>query len=376
MRVAVDGRRLQDRPLTGAGRWLANLVPLLAAEADVVVLTDARRPPPSLEVDQAPLAVAPRLPEVFWLQWSAARWLAAQDRPAGPRPPGGGASTGPVFHGAFNALPRRWRGPSVVTIFDLSFEHHPEDFSAAKRRLFRGQARWAAGHAGVVVTVSAHARRAILETYGTDPDGVVVAPPAVDPVFTDLERVAGQRERAAAMLAARGVTGPYVVAVGGARRRGLEVAVAAWRRLGPHGRHLALVVVGSQSPGAGPGLVHLGPVDDPTWAGVLAGARALCYPTRFEGYGMPAMEAAACGVPVVCGPVGPLPEVLGDAAEWCDQADPRSVGSALARVLGDAARHQELDRLGRDRAAAGPTWEASAAVVAGAYRRAAAEGGW
>jgi glycosyltransferase involved in cell wall biosynthesis len=161
-----------------------------------------------------------------------------------------------------------------------------------------------------------------------------------------------------------------VVAVGGARRRGLEVAVAAWRRLRECGHDVDLVVVGRDDPGPAPGLVSLGRVDDRTWAGVLAGAAALCYPTRYEGYGLPALEAAVCGVPVVCGRVGSLPEVLGDAAEWCDQTDHRSVAGALARVMGDPARHAQLRDAGRARAAAAPTWAASARVVLDAYREA------
>lgn len=351
MRVAIDARRLQDRPLTGAGRWLANLVPLLAAQIDLVLLTDARRPPPPGFAAQVPLAVPSAVPEVVWLQWSAARWLAGQRA---------------VFHGTFNAVPFVCSRPSVVTLFDLSFEHHPEDFSEAKRRVFCLQARWAARHAAVVVTVSDHARRSIIETYGVDPDRIVVAPPAVDPVFSEAAVAPG-------VVEGHGVRGRYLVAIGGARRRGLEVAVAAWRGLRTRGHDLDLVVVGDAEAGpATRGTVRLGRLDDESWAGVLAGAEAFCYPTRFEGFGMPALEAAACGVPVVCGRVGPLPEVLGDAAEWCDAEDPTSVGRALARVVENPGRAAELRRLGLARARDAPTWGAGAQVLLDAYRRAGA----
>jgi alpha-1,3-rhamnosyl/mannosyltransferase len=351
VRVVVDGRRLQDRPLIGAGRWLANLLPLLAAEVEVVVLTDARRPPAPTTLPQVALRRPPRLPEVVWLQGNAARWLWADHGNA-------------LFHGTFNAVPFACRRPTVVTIFDLAFEHHPEDLPEAKRRLFCLQARWAARHARAVVTISDYVRRSIIDTYGADPSRVVIAPPSVDPMFSTATP-------ATELLRARGVRHPYVVAVGGARRRGLEVAVAAWRRLRESGRKVDLVVVGRDDPGPAPGLLSLGRVDDRVWAGVLAGAAALCYPTRYEGYGMPALEAAACGVPVVCGRVGPLPEVLGDAAEWCDQTDHRSVADALDRVIGDPARHAWLRDAGLARAAAAPTWAASARVVLDAYRRAA-----
>ncbi|MGI8751453.1 MAG: glycosyltransferase family 4 protein [Acidimicrobiales bacterium] len=348
MRVVIDARRLQDRPLTGAGRWLANLVPLLAAQTPVVLLTDGRRHPVPSPVDQEALWVAPRLPEVFWLQGSAARWLWSHEG---------------LFHGTFNAVPFACRRPVVVTIFDLSFEHHPEDFSAAKRALFSAQARWSARRAAMVITISDHARSAIVEAYGVDPDRVVVAPPSVDPVFLNAPS-------AHDFLAAHGVKGPYLVAIGGAPRRGLRVAVAAWKRLRADGLDVDLVVGGAEDPGRAPGLIYVGRVGDSDWAGVLKGASALCYPTRFEGYGMPALEAAACGVPVVCGRIGPLPEVLGDAAEWCDPTKPQSVADALARVVSDSGRHRDLRDAGLARAAAAPTWASSAEVVLNAYRRA------
>lgn len=351
MIVAVDGRRLQDRPLIGAGRWAANLVPLLAQRTELVVLTDARRPPAPVATRQVPLRVPPRLPETAWLECSAARWW--RSHPA-------------VFHGTFNAVPRAGRGPSVVTIHDLSFESHPEDLPPAKRRLFAAQARSAARRAAAVVTVSEHARRAIVATYGLDPADVLVAPNAIDPVFVTAEPDPG-------WLRGRGMTAErYVVALGGARRRGLEVAIGAWRRLRHRGHDVALVVAGPDTIPAEPGLVGLGRVADERWASVLCGAAALCYPTRFEGFGLPALEAAACGVPVVCGRAGPLPEVLGDAAEWCDERDATSVADALDRVLSDGGRHQQLVVAGRARARAAPTWADAAEVVLDAYSRAGA----
>lgn len=346
--VAVDARRLQDRPLIGAGRWLANLVPLLASQAKLVLLTDARRRRAPCPQVQEALWVPPRLPEVVWLQGSAAWWLRSHQV---------------LFHGTFAAIPVASRRPSVVTIFDLSFEHHPEDYREPQRRAFSAQARWAARRARVVITISEHARRSILDTYHVDPARVVVAPPAVDPVFLD-------GARPDELLAAHGITGRYIVAVGGAPRRGLQVAVAAWSHLRAAGREVALVVVGREDPGRAPGLVHLGRVDDPIWARVLRGAVALCYPTRFEGFGMPALEAAACGVPVVCGRIGPLPEVLGDAAEWCDPTDARAVADALARLLDDPVRRTALQQAGLARVQAAPTWASSAEVVLDAYRRA------
>jgi alpha-1,3-rhamnosyl/mannosyltransferase len=119
------------------------------------------------------------------------------------------------------------------------------------------------------------------------------------------------------------------------------------------------------------GVVHVGRLDDDTWAAILAGATAFCYPTRYEGFGMPALEAAASGVPVVCGRIGPLPEILGDAAEWCASTEPTDIAEGLRRVLVDEGRRQALRSAGLARAATAPTWGDSATVLLDAYRKAA-----
>ncbi len=349
MRVAIDARRMQDDPLTGGGRWMRYLVPHLREQFDLVLLTDARRPSPPVEgVEEVRLRVPGRLPEPFWLHGPAARWLQEFDG---------------VFHATYNALPFRYRGPSVLTLHDLSWEHCPEDFPAAKRMSFLVQARWSVRHAGAVLTISEFSRAAIVSTYGVPAARVLVAPPAVDPAFGP-----GRAADVAPVLARLGVAGLYVVALGGSPRRGLDVAIAAWQGLGP-GRP-SLVVVGAERPAPLPGLIHAGRLSDPEWSALLAGAVALCYPTRYEGYGMPALEAAASGVPVVCARIGPLPEVLGDAAEWCASPSVDDVAAGLARVVQDGDRREALAALGLARAAAAPTWAQSAVEIAKAYRMA------
>ncbi|HEX3794043.1 MAG TPA: glycosyltransferase family 1 protein [Acidimicrobiales bacterium] len=352
MRVAVDARRLQDQTLTGVGRWIGNLLPQLARQVEVVLLTDKSRPSPGLEsYDEVGLARLAGLPEPVWLQGSAARWLRGFSG---------------VFHGTYNAVPFGYGGPSVVSMYDLSWEHHPEDFSRATRWSMATQARWSARHAGAVVTCSEFSRQSIVETYGVAAERVFVAHPAIDPIFT----ANGTAEDRAALLARLGVSGPYIAAMGGAKRRGLEVAVAAWQRLGV-GRP-TLVVLGAEVPPPLPGLVHVGRLSDQDWPLVLSGATAFCYPTRYEGYGMPALEAAASGVPVVCARIGPLPEVLGEAAQWCDEPTVTSIADGLAALLGDAGRLAALRQAGLARVAAAPSWAEGAAQVLAAYEVATA----
>ncbi len=355
--VAIDGRRLQDHPYTGVGRCLANLLPYLALEADIVLLTDAGRPPAAFSVPglgqlaEAPLWLPARAPELVWIQASVPGWLR--------RFPG-------IFHGTFNQLPAAWNGPAVVTFHDLAPRDHPEDFTGhpVKRLVWNAQFRQAARQAGAIQTVSEYIRQAVLATYSVHPDQVVVAPNAVDPVFGPERRGPGQ-VRAASL----GVSGPYIVAIGGARRRGLPVAVEAWAQARAHGATEKMVVIGSEIPAPRAGLFAAGRVPDEQWADLLAGATALCYPTRYEGFGMPALEAAASGVPVVCARTGPLPEVLGDAAEWCQAPTVTAIGAGLERLLADPARQAQRRQAGLDRAAAAPTWGDAARVLLDTYAR-------
>ena len=353
--VAVDARRLQDRPLGGVGRWVANLLPLLAAEVDVTLLTDARRPAVGGGWSERALRVPGALPETAWLQVSAYRWL------RGFRG---------VFHGTFNMLPALCRLPSVVSIYDLAPRQHREDQSLGRQVVWRPQMRLAAHQAERIVTISDFSRDAIVRLYRVDPAKVVIARPAVDPVFGP-----DRAKEAGAVLDRLRVEGPYVVALGGARRRGLEVAVAAWRRARAAGAREALVVVGAEAPAPEPGLHHAGRLDDDEWASVLAASEALCYPTRYEGYGMPALEAAASGTPVVVARVGALPEVLGDAAAWVAEPTVDAVAAGLTDLLGDPDRRARLRAAGLARAAAAPGWDVAAATVLDAYRHAAVSGG-
>jgi glycosyltransferase involved in cell wall biosynthesis len=351
MKVAFDGRRMQDRPLGGVGRALTHLLPCLTTEAEIVVLTDARRPPPDIsEALLQPLRVPRRAPEASWLHIAVASWLRRWDG---------------VFHGTFNQVPIFCPVPSVDTIHDLSFEHHPEDFGVAKRRWFQFQARVAARRAQRITTPSEVVRQELIQTYQLPPGRVIVAPNTADPVFHPRTE-----DGIESVKRAHGVRGRYVIALGGARRRGLRVAVEAWEASGAREMGVGLVAVGPEAPPELEGVTWVGLVSDTEWATLLAGAELFCYPTRLEGFGMPALEAAASGTPVVCARIPALEEVLGPAAAWCERPTVSDMAPVLKEFLEQPAERADLSTLSLQRAAAAPGLKDAAGATLRAYREA------
>jgi glycosyltransferase involved in cell wall biosynthesis len=350
VKVALDARTLQPALRSGVGRSVANLLPLLRDHVELTLLTDARR---AATGEQGLPEVSLRTPvpgvSASWMQWSAPRWLAGFDG---------------IFHCPSYILPARCPVPAVVTIHDISYEHRPEWFTTQQRWSFRLQSRRAAATAKVVLTVSEFVKRDLVTTYGVDPARVLVAGHGVPSHF---------RPEAAdpELLSRLRVPGSYVVALGGATRRNLPVAVDAWRRARKQGADVGLVVVGKEPYPEEQGLVHAGVVSDPEWAALLAGSAAFLYPTEYEGYGMPAREAIASGTVVIAAPVASLPEVLGESAAWAETPTADALSKALLEVLGDDTGRTARRSASLAQAATLPGWEQAAATHLLAYQRAA-----
>lgn len=353
LRVALDGRPLQSPQLGGVARYLVGVIPYLAEEADVYVLLDARKPGVPAGVSESAecvrLRCPPGLPGLAWLELAVAPWLRRFDG---------------VFHATFNTLPVTSSGPSVLTLHDLATQLHPEDFRPLKRVAWRLNIRVSLSRAGVITTVSRFVKDQMVDYFGLDPGRVRVTPDALDPVF-DAHRASD----APALISRLGITPPYLVAIGGAPRRGLPVAIEAWRLTKQRlGRDVTLVVAGNSGDPSEPGIVAPGFLDDASWATLLAGAQALCYPTRYEGFGLPALEAAASGTPVVCARVASLPEVLGDAGCWVSEPSPQAMSDALTRLLIDQEFHAERRAAGLERARNSTSFAEVAQTLVGAYR--------
>ena len=231
-------------------------------------------------------------------------------------------------------VPPSYRGRSVVTVHDLSFERMPWLMGRRDRMLFRRFVPASARRADRVLAVSEHTKRDLAEHYGIPEDKIVVTPNGVDPVF-HANGSAPERP-------------PYVLFVGGIQpRKDPLAAIEALALL--HG-DLGLVVVGAEKRGGEEvrrtvrrlGLEQrvdlAGHVDHEELAGLYRGAVCLVFPSRYEGFGLPVLEAMASGTPVVAAAAGAVPEVAGDAAILVEPGDPEAIADGVRRALADRER--------------------------------------
>jgi len=232
------------------------------------------------------------------------------------------------------------RTPVVVTVHDLALLRFPEAFPRWHRLYGRAGLRRVLRAADAVVAVSEFSKAETVELAGVRAERVRVVPNGVDLLFTP----EGRR-----------VDGDYVLAVATLEpRKNLGRAVEAARLAG-----VELRVVGARGWGgvAVPGWV--GEVPDAELAALYRGARCLVYPSLYEGFGLPVLEAMACGTPVVTSRGSGTEEVAGGAAVL---VDPEDVASIADGIRAAEERRAELVRLGLERAM-GFTWERSAAAV-------------
>jgi len=269
---------------------------------------------------------------------------------------------------------RPGRVPLVVTVNDDVAWAHPEWMGRANVLQHRLVLQRALPRAAAVITPSAFTRDTVLSRLELDPDRVHVVPLGVDARFGPGSAFTDE---------ARGGRIPYLLAVGTLQpRKNLEAALAAFERAVDAGLEHRLVVAGARG-WRDTGLLErvrgsrhaqrirlAGFVADDELASLYRGADALLFPSRYEGFGLPALEAMASGTPVVAGRAGALPEVVGDAGVLADPDDHEALATALLGLLADGDRRAELRAAGLRRAE-GFTWAACAERTVAAYRAAA-----
>lgn len=250
----------------------------------------------------------------------------------------------------------------VLTVHDLAFRRFPETAPLATQH-WRSRLETAIHRAAAVIVVSEQSRRDLLEHYPVDPERVSVVPLGVD---TGLFRpVSAEPVRARYRL-----DGPYLLSLTGFElRKNLPRTIEAFVSL-DEGIRPTLVLAGPVAPWNPEGwrlvepildalpadvrrrIVLTGYVSDEEKVGLLNGAEALVYPSLYEGFGLPVVEAMACGTPVLTSDVSALPDTAGDAALLVDPLSSEAIAHAMERLLTDRALRETLRERGLARAGA------------------------
>ncbi|MDQ6921706.1 MAG: glycosyltransferase family 4 protein [Candidatus Dormibacteraeota bacterium] len=358
-RVLIDARPLQGPSgARGIGSYVRGLLAGLLEQGfdhNVSLLVDGRLPTPSVpEGAFVAHSVRPRYRGRFGLMEEAATMGGRLER-IRPR----------LYHATSLALPSRSPVPLVVTLHDLI------PWALSGRQMWGERSRWWLGRrllrrADLVIAVSSHVARDAQRLARIPEERLVVVPEGVGPGFRPAPG-------AAARVAERhGVRAPYLLYVGALdARKDPYGLLRAWQVARTAGADVELVVAGSpgpQAPAELPGARRLGHVSHSELVDLYSAAACFVFPSRNEGFGLPLLEAMACGCPVVAYRNSSIPEVVGEAGPLVEDGDAEALGAAAAQLACDSGR-AEVARAAGLRRARRFTWARTASETIAAYRR-------
>jgi glycosyltransferase involved in cell wall biosynthesis len=364
----LDARTVHPH-FPGVGRYTANLVAALPACLDpseqLVVLRDSRElalwgragtPGARAQIIDVPLS-----PFSLRQQWAV--------------PPLLRHHAVSLYHSPYYLMPYRPRVPAVVTLHDLIPLRYPRWFTPSRRLVYGVAVRLAVRVARLVITVSTAAARDIEHLLRVPRERIAVIPGAADPALTPQPdtTIAAVRERL-------GIPQRYALYVGSNKpHKNLVRLVEAWARLRP--ADVVLVIAGAWDArfpeaqqraatlGISASVRFIGAVAEPDLAALYSGAQLFVFPSECEGFGLPVIEAMACGTPVACSTAASLMEIAGDAALPFAPHDVDAMAAAIGSLLADADLRKDLSRRGIQRAAQF-SWNETAHLTLSAYRRA------
>jgi len=359
-------------PYGGVARYVRALVTAMAEASPAdhfVLVSNFCRPPKTrwrlaaTNVRHVDIRTPRRLLQAFWdhLNWPPVE-----------------AFTGSldVFHGSHFVLPRTSRARTVLTVYDLNFLRNPRYFldQPLNERGHRKELPAALARADAVIAVSDYTRRDLVELMGIPDDRIRVIHAGVEPHFF----VSAVDPRLGAIKTLLRLDRPYLVFLVGTPepRKNLLRTVEAARRATAD---LPLVIIGPQEPirallgGNTEGVILIGSLSDEDLPLVLHGAELALYPSLAEGFGLPAVEAMASGVPLITSNCSSLPEVVEKAAVLVNPESVDEMVQAIRSLLGDQGRRAQLIEQGLARAR-DLSWERTASQVLDLYRELASSG--
>jgi glycosyltransferase involved in cell wall biosynthesis len=366
LEVLVNARYLSGS-WTGTEVYMARLLEALGRTGQVRIdaltwaplgmnLPGVREVMPARRPDLRPGSIPATLWKLWFDQWYALRAVAPKE--------------GILYHGMDGFLPYSLRSHDrcVATVHDLGWQAHPELFDRRLRLMYGALFPWVLRRSDRFIAVSRYTADDLVRRAGVSASKIEVVYHGLDPAFT----AASQRSHETG-------SGPYVLAVGGVsprkNTRRLIEAFGRWRGRSAHRSAYRLLITGTSLDreyarnGATlpDGVSLLGYVDKTELPGLYAGAAAFLYPGIYEGFGLPIIEAMACGTAVVTSTTGAAPEISGGAAILVDPFDVDSIAAGLERAMmpEEAAR---LRVLGEQRARVFD-WGAAANSTLEVYRQ-------
>jgi glycosyltransferase involved in cell wall biosynthesis len=379
--VGINAQKLfvtRDYRNAGVSRYIggvtSNLPGVPGDERYLLYTNELLRTWPGVEGDRmrvvpSPFHTTPPVTRILWEQ-TVLPVLAARD----------GLD---LLHCPLNVLPVGSACPVVLTIHDLSFIRFPDRFNAIKQRYLAALTRYSAHRARRIVADSAATKLDVVEAFGIPAEKVDVVYSGVERDFRPLDR---SNQADAATLAEfrtrHGLPEHMILYLGTLEpRKNVDTLVAAYSAVVKAGLPHTLVLAGGkgwqyeaifravdehglQDRVLFPGYVSR--EEQPHWYNA---ADLFVYPSQYEGFGLPPLEAMACGVPVITSNASSLPEVVGDAGMTVDAGDVEALGEAMLAVLADAARADRMRASGLARASTF-TWQAAAEACVRAYRAA------
>jgi glycosyltransferase involved in cell wall biosynthesis len=366
MRIGVDAR-LVDYTTGGIARYTVQLLDGMAgqlADRETVAIRSTRSRVAAPETLATETIYARTPPHHRWERFVLSWELRNADLD--------------VLHSPDFIPPRRGAWRSVITVHDLAFLRMPGLLTGASRRYY-GSIRRAVTEADAIIAVSQATADDLIHLAGARPEKIHLVYEAPDPTLSPMTKP----DAATAVETRFGITGPYVLFVGTLEpRKNIPALVEAFGQLRKDfpvrlvlaGRNgwLSEEIFASVKRQAEPdGVVFIEDFDASDLRSLYSGAEVLALPSLYEGFGLPAVEAMACGTPVFATTTGALPEVVGDAGVLIRPDDPVDIAQGLGWVLGNLQFREALVQKGLARAATF-SWERAARETLAVYDAVAA----